>query len=117
MCGHEELHKEERLTVYLYPFYLLIDHSPEIGNRVVQGPLGADPVFPVFVSADEVGIDIVGALFVFNFGKVNACLIVALNVGVAIFGSGKSKQNFYKKTLALTEKVYRRSREFFFLLN
>ena len=68
---------------------LLINHPPEVRDGVFQRALGADPVLAILVAADKVGVDVVGAFLVFNFGEVDSRFVVTFDVWVAIFRSGK----------------------------
>ena len=62
---------------------LLVDHPPEVGDSVVERPLRTDPPLPVLVAVDKVGVDVVGAVDVFNLAELHPGLVVALDVGIS----------------------------------
>ena len=61
---------------------LLVDHPPEVGDSVVERPLRADPPLPVLVAVDKVGVDVVGAVDVFDLAQLHSGLVIALDVGI-----------------------------------
>ena len=61
---------------------LLVDHSPEVGDGVVEWALRADPPLPVLVTVDKVGVDVVGAVDILDLAELYPGLVVALDVGI-----------------------------------
>ena len=62
--------------------YLLVDHPPEVGDRVIERALGADPPLPVLVAVYKVGVDVVGAVDIFDLAELYSGLVVALDVRI-----------------------------------
>ena len=62
---------------------------------MLEWALGADPVLPIFVAADKVGVDVIGAFLIFDFREKNPCLIVTFDVGIAVLRSENTIQMKY----------------------